>query len=406
MVTSFITSRPVCVYSCSQLRELWFNDLFMYMYVLSKLPALWVLVLWLTLSTVSAIFTGTENTGAPVAYDDIEPDTTNCEVNSAGSHVLCSVGSVLSDGDIGPTHSVDVSDPDQVHRFFVWNRVNGTVALQFQRNNAFSRFNVSYIDIYTLSAPSARIGSPGTTSFTTLEGGTVSSLNTQSCSFSSSASTLSRTTFNMSLTNIKALAIRFEFTSQDIDWLFISEIQLCEGNAPSSISCDPPPTDTPTQTPTPPPSPTPPPMTLTPLPSPVTPDLHQPDSVSLTCSVASPATDDYQYQWQWWKNRTLLNTQFTITNTTNTQSSSLHISGLGYSDAGEYMCGVQYAMCPDGVDCSGATPVTGNIQLNLPGTLIHVVHISTQPPSLSPWSVHCNSVSLEVKGHTVCSRGD
>ena len=32
-VTSFITSRPVCVYSCSQLRELWFNDLFMYMYM-------------------------------------------------------------------------------------------------------------------------------------------------------------------------------------------------------------------------------------------------------------------------------------------------------------------------------------------------------------------------------------
>ena len=29
-VTSFITSRPVCVYSCSQLRELWFYDLFMY----------------------------------------------------------------------------------------------------------------------------------------------------------------------------------------------------------------------------------------------------------------------------------------------------------------------------------------------------------------------------------------
>ena len=28
-VTSFITSRPVCVYSCSQLRELWFNDFFM-----------------------------------------------------------------------------------------------------------------------------------------------------------------------------------------------------------------------------------------------------------------------------------------------------------------------------------------------------------------------------------------
>ena len=368
-----------------------------------KLPALWVLVLWLTLSTVSAIFAVTGNTRVPVAYNDIEPDTTNCEGNSDGSSLKCSVGSVLSDGDIGPTHSVDVSDPDQVHRFFVWNRVNGTVALQFQRNSVFSRFNVSYIDIYTLNVPSARIGSPGTTSVSALEG-TVSSLNTQSCSFSSTASTLSRTMFNGSLTNIKALFIRFEFTSQDIDWLFISEIQLCEGNAPSVVSCEPPPTSPPTQTP--PPSPTtPPPITLTPLPSSVTPDLSQPDSVSLTCSVASPATDDYQYQWQWWKSRALLNndTQFTITHTTNTRSSSLHISGIGYSDAGEYMCGVQYAMCPDGVDCSEATP---NIQLNLPGTLIHVVHISTQPPSLSPWSVHCNSISLEVKGHTVCSRGD
>ena len=32
-VISFITSRPVCVYSSSQLRELWFYDLFMYMYI-------------------------------------------------------------------------------------------------------------------------------------------------------------------------------------------------------------------------------------------------------------------------------------------------------------------------------------------------------------------------------------
>ena len=315
-------------------------------------------------TTVSAIFTGVVNTGAPVAYNDIEPDTTNCEVNDARSYILCSVGSVLSDGDIGPTHSVNVSDPDQVHRFFVWHRDNGTVTLQFQINNVFSRFNVSYIDIYTLSVPSARIGSPGTTSFSTLEG-TVSSPNTQSCSFSSSASTLSRTTFNMSLTNIKALHvfIRFEFASQDIDWLFIGEIQLCEGNMPPSISCDLPPSS----------MATPPPIILTPPPTSVTPDLHQPDSVSLTCSVASPATDDYQYQWQWWKSGTQLNndTRFTITHTTNTQSSSLHISGLRYSDAGEYVCRMQYAMCSDGVAFSGATPVTGNIQFNLPGKLVH-----------------------------------
>ena len=297
-------------------------------------------------TTVSAIFAGT----GTVAYKDIEPNTTNCAVNSDGSVLRCSVGSVLSDGDIGPTHSVDVSDPDQVHRFFVWHRDNGTVTLLFNLNTLF---NVSYIDIYTLSVPSARIGSPGTTSILSLEG----FVNTQNCSFSSTASTLSRTTFNLSLTNIYVLIIRFEFTSQDIDWLFISEIQLCEGNVPHSISCTILPAiqlTTPSAT------------GVT-----VTPDLHQPDSVSLTCSVASPATNDYQYQWQWWKSGTLLNndTRFTITHTTNTQSSSLHISGPRYSDAGEYMCRVQYAMCPDGVDCSRATPVTGNIQLNLPGKL-------------------------------------
>ena len=39
-VTSFITSRPVCVYSCSQLRELWFNDLFMYLFCSPSLPLL------------------------------------------------------------------------------------------------------------------------------------------------------------------------------------------------------------------------------------------------------------------------------------------------------------------------------------------------------------------------------
>ncbi|CAI8044748.1 Class II receptor tyrosine kinase, partial [Geodia barretti] len=99
------------------------------------------------------------------------------------------------------------------------------------------------------------------------------------------------------------------------------------------------------------------------------PDLGQPDSVSLTCSVASPPTGDYQYQWQWWRNGTQLSntdTRFSITHSTNTQSSSLVISGLRYSDAGDYMCTVEYGACPDGVDCSGTTPVTGNIRLDLP----------------------------------------
>ena len=262
---------------------------------------------------------------------------------------------MLNDGDIGPTHSVNVSDPDQVHRFFVWHRNNGTVTLRFLKPSPFS---VSYIDIYTLSVPSAGIGSPETTTFTArTHPGTnndVSNVTTQSCSFSSSTNTLSRNTYTVSLTNVFKLLISLHFSSSDIDWLFISEIQLCKGTPPSSILCSVQPLSYP------------PPSGAT-----VTPDLSQPDSVSLTCSVASPPTDDYQYQWQWWKNGTQLNNdnRLTITHPTNIQSSSLQISGVQYSDEEEYMCRVQYVMCPDGVDCRETTPVTGRITLNLPGIL-------------------------------------
>ena len=263
---------------------------------------------------------------------------------------------MLNDGNIGSTHSVNVSDPDQVRKFFVWHRDNGTVRLRFPINP--SSFSVSYIDIYTLSVPSAGIGSPGTTSFST-NNGDVSDVNTQSCSFSSSTNTLSRNTYTVSLTNILQLFVRFQFSSSDIDWLFISEIQLCEGTPPSSISCDllPPPALSLSY---------PPPSGAT-----VTPDLSQPYSVSLTCSVSSPPTDDYQYQWQWWKNGTQLNNDSRLTITHTNQSSSLQISGVQYSDEGEYMCRVQYATCPGRVDCREATPVTGRIILNLPGIYMH-----------------------------------
>ena len=263
---------------------------------------------------------------------------------------------MLNDGDIGPTHSVNVRDPDQVRRFFVWHPNNGTVTLHFPINP--SLFSVSYIDIYTLSVPSAGIGSPETTTFTArTHRGTnndVSSITTQSCSFSSSTNTLSRNTYTVSLTNVFRLFISLHIPSADIDWLFISEIQLCEGTPPSSILCSVQPLSYPP-----------------PSGAAVTPDLSQPDSVSLTCSVTSPPTDDYQYQWQWWKNGTQLNNdnRLTIIHPTNAQSSNLQISGLQYSDEEEYMCRVQYEMCPDGVDCRETTPVAGRITLNLPGIL-------------------------------------
>ena len=204
---------------------------------------------------------------------------------------------MLSDGDIGPTDSVDVSDPDQVTRFFVWHRENGSVGLNFYATDVSS---VSYVDVYTLNFTSAKIGPPEATSFITDVNPTIveATITPQTCSFSSTTNTLTRNTFTLPQ-NPDDLYITFIF-NVNTDWLFISEIQLCAGDPPSSISCgsstttDPTTTQTPTSSP--PPSPTPPSLTLSPLPPSVTPDLGQPESVSLTCSVASPPTDDYQYQ--------------------------------------------------------------------------------------------------------------
>ena len=304
-----------------------------------------------------------------MTYRDIEPDTTGCTVTADRMYLECGAGEgLLSDGNIGPTDSVDVSDPDQVTRFFVWHQDNGSVGLQFYATDVSS---VSYVDVYTLSLTSAKIGSPETTNFITdlIPERVEAIITPQSCSFSSTTNTLIRNTFTLPQ-NPDTLLITFNFYT-DTDWLFISEIQLCAGDPPSSISCDSPTTTDPTtQTPTsfPPLSPTPPSLTLSPPPPSVTPDLGQPESVSLTCSVASPPTDDYQYQWQWWRNGTLLsNTDNRFYFTTNTQSSSLVISGLRYSDAGDYMCRVEYGPCSDGLDCSGTTPVNGTMHLDLPG---------------------------------------
>ena len=317
-------------------------------------------------------------TAAPVTFNGITPNTDNCQFEGL-RFFLCRPGQgVLSDGDIGPTHSVDVSDADQVHRFFVWHRDNGTVTLEFAsaaRGFFGDLSNVSYVEVYTLSLPSAKIGPPETSTFNTdfnRGAGVEIPITPQSCTFSSADNTLTRSIFNLTETP-EDLFISFIFNS-DTDWLFISEIKLCSADPPPSISCDSSPTTDPTPPPTsPPPSPTPPTLTLSsPPPTGVVPDLSQPDSVSLTCSVASPATDDYQYQWQWRRRDgaplSSSDSRFSITHSPNAQSSStLLISGLRYSDEGDYMCEVSYGTCPDEVDCSGITPVTGTISLNLPG---------------------------------------
>ena len=69
---------------------------------------------------VSAGFNLIDGTVPPVVYNGIEPNVDQCVFRAGFDPAVCGLGSVLGDGDIGPTHSVDVSDRDQVRRFFVW----------------------------------------------------------------------------------------------------------------------------------------------------------------------------------------------------------------------------------------------------------------------------------------------
>ena len=255
------------------------------------------------ISVVHTSVSESASTAAPVTFNGIPPNTTNCQFEGLRFFACRPGQGVLNDGDIGPTHSVDVSDADQVHRFFVWHRDNGTVILEFAspaRGFPTDLSNVSYVEVYTLSLPSAKIGPPETSTFNTdFTQGTETTITPQSCTFSSADNTLTRSVFTLPQ-NPEDTFVIFRF-NESTDWLFISEIKLCSADPPSSISCDSSPTTDPTPPPTPPPpSPTPPTFTLfSPPPTGVVPDLSQPDSVSLTCSVASPATDDYQYTWQW-----------------------------------------------------------------------------------------------------------
>ena len=296
-------------------------------------------------------------TTGPETYNGIEPNDDGCAIQDMV--LRCGIGEgVLSDGVVGPTNSVDLNDREQVQQFFIWHRDNGSVTLSFEIGPSVD-FTVSYVDIYTLNIPEEKIGSPATTGFR--DDPTGDDMIIDPCSLSSSGNTLSRNIYNLSQT-ADLLIITFTF-SESIDWLFISEIKLCSGDLPNMC-------DTPTTTPSPttdPPTdpPTPPSIILSYPPLTgviVTPDLNNPESVTLTCSVTSPSTNDYQYQWQWLKNGIALNTP-----SLNTESFSLILFGLQYTDAGDYMCTVEYVMCSDRIDCSQTTPVTGTITLNLPG---------------------------------------
>ena len=96
--------------------------------------------------TVTTTVRETGTTTEPATYNDIEPNGDGCLIQDM--FLRCELGEgVLSDGDIGPTHSVDLNDREQVQKFFIWHRNDGIVSLQFEESPGVD-FTISYVDIY------------------------------------------------------------------------------------------------------------------------------------------------------------------------------------------------------------------------------------------------------------------
>lgn len=352
---------------------------------------------------------------SPEYYNSVEPNLTGCTDDGS----LCT-GGILNDADIGPITDIDTTDPNHIRRFYTW-QVD-SISQVFLRYHSIGRqpFNFSYVNIYALVDSLAGIGIPMAPTVTAYEFDTsVRATMVDTCSYTASDITIIKMTLMLPST-IEVRRVDIHFRNLGVRWLFISEIELCQGTPESSLTCVAPtsvsttvnlmvtnttvpmstysamlrmpqPSSTAAQDQTTDdmpktsisfseamvvtssvpsytfqPAPTlilspsitllsPPPTGLT-----ITPDFNQPNSVSLSCSVTN---DKYQYHWHWWKNGQLLsnNNKFAITNTTNTQSTTLLISSLQYSDAGDYVCKV---VCSNDAHHKEAI---GNIILSLPG---------------------------------------
>ena len=94
------------------------------------------------------VLSGIRETGdntSPDIYRGIKPDISPCAITADRMYLEGGARErALSDGDMGPTDSVDVSNPDQVTRLFVWHQDNGSGGLYFSDTIS----TVSYIDVY------------------------------------------------------------------------------------------------------------------------------------------------------------------------------------------------------------------------------------------------------------------
>ena len=229
------------------------------------------------------------------------------------------VGTAITDNDNGPS-SVDLSSEADVQSFFTW---RGEADITFQLNG---QTELARLELYYLNYPSQRIGLPAIELFSfdsvlDSQSGTPGTLINyvlnNSDVLSSTDNIRRKVTLgilgNQGLGTYSVLRVNFSFAGVgDIDWFFLSEINLCSG-VPTA-------TDTITTQ------------------ARVELSSNDPsDSAQLRCSVSSVGL----FQWQWRQGSDVLGGgRFQTSTDDGTRTGILNVTGLRSTDEGSYTCRV------------------------------------------------------------------
>ena len=138
----------------------------------------------------------------------------------------------LVDDDFGPLHSLSSTN---LHRFLAWNRTQTQpVTLRFGFQSAVS--SLSSVVLYFFNYPTQRISLPSVT----LRGSSsgtgdpffeISYVYDNNGNLMNSDSQLKYVSLSITSNtdNIQVLFIDLVFTNTDIDWILLSEVDICEG---------------------------------------------------------------------------------------------------------------------------------------------------------------------------------
>ena len=289
-------------------------------------------------------------TTAPTQFNGISSDVGLCV--PAGGRVTCAsnAGTAIIDNDNGPS-SVDLSSEAEVQSFFTW---FGEADINFNHNGPTE---LASLELYYLNYPSQRIGLPAIELFSVdsvvdSSGTRINYVLNNSDVLSSTDNIRRNVTLgilgNQNLGSYSRLRVNFSFAGvSDIDWFFLSEINLCSG--------------TPTAT------------DIITTQARVELSSNNPsDSVQLRCSVSSVGL----FQWQWRRGSTVLSGgRFQNSTADGIRTGILNVTGLRSSDEGSYTCRVNR-------QGQSSTQQESSITLVLPGKFSLIPTLDFYSPSV------------------------